>query len=240
MRVPYIANLAAWIPDEPADLRRLSANLQWTAITLALCAVAVQVAKHLTDLREKRISAEQSAARDAERVKTDAELNTRAAAAVAAAAKSNEIAEREREARIKLEARMAPRRLPVDAQARLVTGLQSYAGRSVDIFAIGVGREIAEFSEQLESVLSSAGIAVRRWTVMGGASAKGVVFQTRPGVGTADTRLTAALIESLNAAGISAGFQGTFTGDKVPANVTGPTWDPDNISSVRVFVGDKP
>lgn len=232
--------LASWIPDDPAELRRLSANLQWIAITLAVFAVAVQIAKHLTDIRERRISTEQNAVREAARAKVDAELGARAASALEAAAKSNEAAERERQARLQLEARIAPRSIPAEAQLRLVGSLRASAGRAVDIFCVGVGREIAEFSEQLESVMRKAGVNVRRWTVMGGASAKGVVFQTRPSPGAEDNALTATLIDSLNAAGISAGFHGTFTGDNVPANVTGPSWDPDHIAAVRVFIGDKP
>lgn len=232
--------IAALIPTDPTELRRLSANLQWVAIMLAVFAVLVQVAKHLTDIRERRITAEHGALREAERQQAETELSARAASALETAARSNEIAERERQARLQLEARLAPRTLTAAQQAQLATALRPFAGRAVDIFNVGVGREIADISSQIESVLQRAGVQARRWTIMGGASVRGVVFQTRPFMSPIDQDLVGNLLAQLINCGIDAGHHGTFEGDGVPASVTGPSWEPDHVAAVRVFIGDKP
>jgi tetratricopeptide (TPR) repeat protein len=60
--------------NDPIALRRLSAVLQWLAIGLVVGGVLLQSMKQLVDLKERRVTTAINAARDAERLKKEQEL----------------------------------------------------------------------------------------------------------------------------------------------------------------------
>lgn len=80
----------------------------------------------------------------------------RAAHAEQQAAESNRIAEQERLARVKIEERLAPRRIGPKEHSAFVAALEPFAGSTVVITKLG-DFEAARFGDDLVSVLKEAG-----------------------------------------------------------------------------------
>jgi hypothetical protein len=80
----------------------------------------------------------------------------RAAHAEQQAAESNKIAEQERLARVKIEERLAPRRIGPKEHAALVSALKPYRGAVVEVTKLG-DLEAGQFADDIVSVLTEAG-----------------------------------------------------------------------------------
>lgn len=119
-----------------------------------LAALKEETARLTNDSRSKEVQIEG--------LKTEtAAWSARIAEAEARAAAANEMAERERLARVKLEARLGPRRLTPDQQRSLASGLKPFVGERFWVITEtndrDPGSEQVRFSEQLSATLVAAG-----------------------------------------------------------------------------------
>jgi hypothetical protein len=132
-----------------------------------------------------------------------AEAQRDAARATQQAAQSNEIAERERLARLQLEARLADRTLTTEQQNRLVASLRSSNGITVDVVTYGDTPEISIISHLLIELMQRAGWTIRPVTAMGGQGAvRGILVGTRTGSDAATSAAAMFLIRSLQEANL--------------------------------------
>jgi hypothetical protein len=97
-----------------------------------------------------------------ERVRSDtAKAMERAARAEQQAAESNKTAEQERLARIKIEERLAHRRIGEKEHRALVAALKSHAGARIDVFKLMGDLEAEPFADEIIRILKDSG-----WDVM--------------------------------------------------------------------------
>jgi hypothetical protein len=171
-----------------------------------------------------------------------ASANERAASAQEQAAKFNEIAERERLARLKLEEKLSPRTFTLGQEQSVIETLRLFAGTNVDLIKIGDSAEITTFTGKIASILTSAGWHVRGiWTTMGGISGTGVSVSTANGAGAEIGKSANALVSAFREAEIASGTVDSFQGNDPPGGgvIGPPTWG-NNIAPIRVYVGEKP
>ena len=160
--------------------------------------------------------------------------------AQARAAEANQKAEAERLARIQLEVRLAPRMLVAEQQQRIISKLSSFHGSAVDIIICGTGSDIGPLSEAISAALERASWHVRKWSAMGGITATGILIQTADS-STAETEAAAdGIVAALNSEGILSGRWDRFKGTDVPAPLTGPEWDANNVAQIRMLLSTKP
>ncbi len=123
--------------------------------------------------------------RDAAQRSEIAELSRQTADSNAPAAEANRIAEQERLARVQLEAKLAPRSLSTEQQARIRSELTKLAGRSVTVTFINDNFEAAAFASQIRDVFSQAKWVITQFSQMtpGGNGlpiVRGVLIMTEP------------------------------------------------------------
>jgi hypothetical protein len=150
-----------------------------------------------------------------------AEANRRAAEAVKAA-------ETERLARLKIEERLAPRRMSAEQTATLVRDLKSLNGHKVTLFFISGDLEAAAFADLLGSAFKTAGLIVEtRPGMILGTVKRGISFDIGKNRFADADILANALIDAALA-------------DKpVPANRL-PEEDLTRVDELQVVVGPKP
>lgn len=163
----------------------------------------------------------------------------RAAQAEKEAAKSNEAAEKERLARLQLEARLAPRSLSSSQQRDVVERLKSFRGASLDIFVYGDTSEMLSIGSTISSLARAAGWGVRIWGVSVEMVVVGFVVGTRPGADKATERAADELVLALNHNGISA-IRGNVFALPLPGRLTGPPWNGNETAPIRMLIGTKP
>jgi hypothetical protein len=167
------------------------------------------------------------------------EANERASNAEKQAAKSNEIAERERLARLQLEARLAPRSLSPAQRDDLANRLKPFSGTSLDIFIYGDTNEMLSIGLALTSVATAAGWSVRTWGVSVELVVTGVVVGTKSGVDKGVDAAANALVLALNRNGITTS-PGSVFDLPLPGRLTGPPLDINKTAPIRMLIGSKP
>ena len=178
---------------------------------------------------------------NAESLKLDiAKANERASSAEEKAAKFNEIAERERLARIQLETRLAPRFIPPEKVAEAIARLTRFSGQRIDIIRVGDTAEVANFARIVEGILKAA-----NWDIGGSWSTIGGVSGTGMGIGTSkdcDEKTESAAVElimALAATGNECGRMPSFGIKDLPGALMGPIWDSSKSAPIRMFIGQK-
>lgn len=168
-----------------------------------------------------------------------AEANAKAEGFRLDIAKANETAERERLARLQLEARLADRTLTPIQQSILVAALSSSPRIVIDVATFGDTAEISGISRLIIESLVRAGWTVHPVTAMAGqATVRGILIGTRTGSDPAISQASALLIKSLRAQNLSADpwvfeqmtWPGAFMGGG------GVKYD----APIRMFIGSKP
>lgn len=101
-----------------------------------------------------------------------AQANERAAAA-------NEIAERERLARLQLEAKLADRVITPDQRRRITEAFASMKGQTVDVVMVGDSLEITKTANAILEAIHNAGVLRNVFHPMAGAYAEGVIIGIR-------------------------------------------------------------
>ena len=191
------------------------------------------------DANKKAASAESHLA---ETQKRAAKAEDQAALAQAEAAKFNETAEREKLARIQLEAKLLPRSLTPQQFKDLVTKLKPYSGERVDLLVYGETAEIVNITNVIGSAARSAGWRVKAWsTISPGAAVTGILVSRRAEAPSIPVdRATDALVSALRSEGLACTRFAPFTGTAIPAAIMGPPWDIKDIAPLRIMVGAKP
>jgi hypothetical protein len=146
-----------------------------------------------------------------------AQANERAANAEKEVARLNELAERERLARIKIEEKLAPRSLGQKQQGRIASELKTFAGQEFDVFTHRLDDpEAVNFSVQLVDILRAAGWVRngkggQRWWMT-----EGVFVGVPKNASTRTTQAVGSLVSALSAEGILAANHNPYPeeGDK--------------------------
>ncbi len=238
-----------WNVSEPmADLLFAASN--WLLILGALAIFVGTIGAFTMSAAREYFAKERALANEAEVARAGATAESaKAAAAIAneAAAKANEraaqanlAAESERIERLKLEEKLAPRSFSLQEKTQLVARLKPFSSEPIDIVVFPVGSpDIAPLAEKIERILSESGWIVRTWTDLSGKQLSGASIAIRDG-SNASARLAAgALIDGLNAAGISTNLASDLTTDDFPMPAVGPA-PVGKIAPIRLFIGSKP
>jgi hypothetical protein len=123
------------------------------------------------------------------------------------AASANEIAEKERLARLQLEASLADRVITPDGQAKLASLTKEFPDSvHLDVCAFGGTLEVANITRAIIEPLN--GWTIRLWRLTGGAAARGVMIGTSPSATETDRKAAQRLVEVLHSAGIDVGNWG--------------------------------
>jgi hypothetical protein len=219
-----------------AAYERASENEKETAATLK------QAQQERADAA-KSLAAAETARRAAEGFALQiSQANERAANAEQKAAESNETAEREKLARLQLEARLAPRSLSFAQQSDLRERLQKIGAHDLDIFVLGEAAEIRGMAELLKSVIANAGWNVRTWAVTNGGIATGIFVA--PLENSGNDNLAGTLASALNAEGLAATPYPAIPKDKwgqqhIGSMLNGPQWDDNKTAPIRMYIGAK-
>ena len=114
------------------------------------------------------------------------------------AAHANEAAERERIARLQLEASLADRVITPEQQINLINILRRYRGQTVDVVLFGDSKEITNFGGAIISVLGRAGISINAMQLGGGGgTVRGVLVSVKPGTTPNIAQLAYLFIDAL-------------------------------------------
>ena len=193
-----------------------------------------------SDARAKAAEAQVAAAvaRSNEAVAQVKTADARIAEAQRDAARANEIAERERLARLQLEARLADRVLTPQQQAAITASLAAFSGTVVDVLVWGDTPEIQIIRGQVLGAMRNAG-----WTVLsgqaggGGAAVRGMLIGTRAGADQNVVRAANALVIALQSQGLAAGSW-PFEQLQTPGIMFSSGFS--NNAPIRLFIGSKP
>jgi hypothetical protein len=198
-----------------------------------------------SDARAKSAEAQvaSSMARSDEAVAQVRTADARIAEAQRDAARANETAERERLARLQLEARLADRVVTPDQRRRLTAAFSRLKGQTVDIAIFGETIEVATFSGAVIKSLEDAGVLLNQVRPSGGAAVRGVLVGVKPNapesINQASAELITILRESLNGGIGPWEFDKLLTGGGMEqisgAQGAGKLWD----SPLRIFIGSK-
>ncbi len=168
--------------------------------------------------------------------------NGEASAANERAAVANRIAERERLARLQLEARLAPRSLSQGQQDNIHDRLRAFGHRDVDVFLFGDTPEIGNIAGRIINSCIAVPWTVRVWSVLPGSPIiQGILVMLRSGPDR-DAQLAAnGLVTALQANGLEAGlFNAQFADGVMPWSLNGPPWDNNTAAPIRLLIGAKP
>lgn len=162
----------------------------------------------------------------------------RAAHAEKEAAKFNETAEREKLARLQLEARLAPRSITVEQQRKIIEKLHPLGSpQKIDFFTYPNNGEILHIAEQVAWALQAAGWTIKGIQPLGGGRVSGILIEFDPHDESAHARATA-LFSALADCGLH--IEGPYPTlptppSQLPAFLgTGPV-----DASIRITIGQK-
>ncbi len=247
----YSARVGATQANEIAEARRQAAIADEGAAKANSRAAQLEAeSKKSTELiaeanarakeAEAQVARANAASKDA--VAKVAAAEARIAEANRAAAEASAIAEKERLARLQLEARLAPRTLTSSQQSDLTRSLAGLKGRGLDVLIYGGDApEIIRFANLILKAIIEAGWTVRVWSVLsGGMSVSGVLVATKKESDTNTEVAANALTTALRSQGVVANRWDQQFGDELPAALTGPTWDTKSIAPIRMLIGAKP
>jgi hypothetical protein len=142
------------------SLRFLESASYWTGVFAVGLTAAAAVAGLLTWYFSSKLANVREAAfnRFKEESKVAvASANEKAAEATARAAEANRIAEEEKLARVKLEARLAPRLLPGESQQAVVNAIKQFAPQSFDIVLYADDPESTHLADDIDAICHRAG-----------------------------------------------------------------------------------
>lgn len=204
-----------------------------SAVTYERAAQAEQHAAQENERASKALKAAEIARKNAEGFQLQiAQANERAASA-------NETAERERFARLQLEARLADRTLTPLQQNLLTADLAPSSGTTIDVATFGDSAEISGIAQLILQSLTRAGWSAHLAAAMSGQGAvKGILVGTRANSDPATIQGAALLIRSLQKQNLSAG-PWAFEQMTWPAAFMGA----GNVkydAPIRMFIGSKP
>jgi len=146
----------------------------------------------------------------------------------------------EREARKKLEARVAPRFLTPEQGLLLSERLGQSKVKLVALYVYGSAPEIVRLSSQIGDALKRAGWNFEGWSVTGIATVAGVVVDVRNSAGLDTVGAANLLVRSLNEVGIDSGTGAPFSKEnEEPGALFGPLWKPGKYA-IRIHIGAKP
>ncbi len=162
-----------------------------------------------------------------------AEAGQQAAEADARAAEANRKAEEERLERLKLEAKIAPRRLNADQQRAIAAALKSFAGRKVMVKSYAQDVEAAILGKQIIESLKSANIDVSD-KILSVSSLGSIALAVH--VTGNDEPLVASLLDALSSVG------NLLVAPEPPPGAPGISTGGGNESAMAavIFVGAKP
>jgi hypothetical protein len=153
-------------------------------------------------------------------------------------AKANETAERERLARIQLEARLADRTLSPAQRNTLTSRLTPFSGVVADVIVWGDTAEIQSISALVLDSMANAGWKIQRANAIGGTAAvRGILVGTQPGSDAATTRASSALVAALQSLGLDAGAW-SFAQLQPPGGMMNMGFT--GTAPIRIFIGSKP
>jgi hypothetical protein len=192
---------------------------------------AADANKEAADARKESANAISQAAqatRDAAVARRDARsLQLETAKANESAAEANKKAEEERVARLKIEERLAPRRISAAQKAILMRDLRPLWGKKVMLFFISGDPETATFAELLSGTLTAAGLLVETQPGMILGSVKAGISFTVGKNRFGDANILAnALVE----AGLA---EKPIPGEKIPEK------DQTHLDELQITVGPK-
>ncbi len=147
------SNVLGWSAVSFTALGAIAGILAWHF------AVQLNATKDEADAAFKRESSEKVASAEAKSSQANAlaaDATARAAEATREAARLNQEAEKERLARVEIEERIAPRRIPEKQRVRLANQLRSYAGQKVSLWFNAGDHEARVFASELAVTLESA------------------------------------------------------------------------------------
>jgi hypothetical protein len=153
------------------------------------------------------------------------------------AASANETAERERLARLQLEARLAPRVLTSDQQKSIGVALRRLGTFSVQIFTYSDVTEVTNIGNAIGAALAHAGWTVGFAQAQGGISVSGIVLAVSEKAPTAVRDAATHLANELRAEGI-----GISLSDVPLERIPGPGMyygNEINDPQMRVMIGTK-
>jgi len=171
-----------------------------------------------------------------------AQASAQVAEAQREAASANETAERERLARLQLEARLADRVISPDQRLRITAVFAPMKGQTVDVVFSGDTPEVSRTADAIIGCISAAGVLVNLFHPMQGGGAQGVVIGIKLGAPAEDKmageQLVRILRESLG------GGVGTADFDKIAITGTGtvggtPGATPAGQSPFRLQIAPK-
>lgn len=161
-----------------------------------------QIAASTARTREAEAKVASAAAASKDAVAKVATADARIAEAQKGAASANEIAERERLARLQLEARLADRVITADQQQRITAAFASMRGQTVDVVIAGDSPEISRTTDAILGSLHSAGVLLNFFRPFGGGGAEGIWLGVRADAPAEDkqagTQLVTILRETLD------------------------------------------
>jgi hypothetical protein len=142
------------------SLRFLESASYWAGVLAVGLTAAAAVAGVLTWYFSSKLANVKDAA--FERFKEESKVavasaNEKAAEATARAAEANRIAEEEKLARVKLETRLAPRRLSAESQEAVVNAIKRFTPQSFDILSYADDPESTRLANDIYAILQRAG-----------------------------------------------------------------------------------
>ena len=162
------------------------------------------------------------------------------AEANAKAAEANQIAEQERLARLKLEAKLAPRSISSEQALAIFSIAKTFPGTTADIFVPGTTTDASTIANFLLNCLRQASWNVESWTWSGVGAIAGVIIFTDDNADSATINAAIALNGVLLKSGITSTIQkwpGSW--DQFGGMLNGPPFTADK-AKMRIVVGDKP
>jgi len=166
-----------------------------------------------------------------------AETNQKAAEANQKAAEANQISESERLARLKLESKLADRKLTKEQQEKLVSLLTPFHNIEADVVIFGDTPEIKSISLTIRKCLQDAGWKINAAIPLGGgAIVTGIKIGVRPGSDLYTLHAAQNFVEGLQSMGIDSGFW-DFNKMEYPGAFMG---DLKKNTPIKIFIGSKP
>jgi voltage-gated potassium channel Kch len=158
------------------------------------------------------------------------------------AASANEIAEREKLARMQLEARLADRIISPDQEQSLRAAFARLRGQTVDISVFGDTFEISQFSGTIMSCMKRAGVLLNVRHPTGGSGARGVLVGVRPDAPPEFKQAADELIAILQQS-VGSGVSPWDFNKLIPGGVATLSYDPGatppDQSPILIFIGSK-
>jgi hypothetical protein len=246
-KMPEIQSLTLRVQNLSQSVDWWNTAMIWGLALAAIAAVFVVVATRVVVTRSGQLSAAQDLLTDAkdrqlrldlsdkdvkiaDAQKAAGEANERAAAAT-------ETAERERLARLQLEARLADRVLP-EAQQRLMTDAMRPLGRfSTQVFWYSDTTEVTRLSNSIIAALAAAGWEVAGAHAQGGVTVQGIVIAVRRDVARDVREAAIRIVSELGRNNIPASFSPTAL-EQIP----GPGMSFGNTipnPQIRIMIGNK-